>query len=282
MECEWKLTRSGPFPEGIRNAIANLRAALAIREAEAEEAIVRAQNEEMEEKRNRKKEEILERILAFDWAEDVDPSPSAENEPIIPLANPTDTLTDMNTIAEPSAVPTAQVNHQRCDLSGLHSSTQNPWGSLLRRHYSRYSHTPCRFTRRRQYSPTYPVNTYLPTTPIPKPPAPASIHIFETVWHPHGIGPLKLVIRVPARMTRDTPAHPAQCMDCAIVKAVTPSPLSHSAATIRCRCGQFVPVSDTLQLRFFPLHHTFNTFISHFILRPLSFPVQFFSRFTFS
>jgi hypothetical protein len=50
MECEWKLTRSGPFPEGIRNAIANLRAALVIWEAEAEEAIVRVRNEEMEEK----------------------------------------------------------------------------------------------------------------------------------------------------------------------------------------------------------------------------------------
>jgi len=35
MEFEWKLNRSGPFPHGIRNAIANLRAALVIREAEA-------------------------------------------------------------------------------------------------------------------------------------------------------------------------------------------------------------------------------------------------------
>jgi hypothetical protein len=35
MEFEWKLNRSGPFPDGIRTAIANLRAALVIREAEA-------------------------------------------------------------------------------------------------------------------------------------------------------------------------------------------------------------------------------------------------------
>jgi hypothetical protein len=35
MELDWKLNRSGPFPDRIRNAIANLRAALAIREAEA-------------------------------------------------------------------------------------------------------------------------------------------------------------------------------------------------------------------------------------------------------
>jgi hypothetical protein len=175
--------------------IANLRAALVIWEVEAEEAIARARNKEMEEKRKRKKEEILERILAFDWAEDINPSPSAENEPIIPtLANPTDTLTDMNMILGPSAVPTVQVNHQSRDLSGLRSSTQNPWWSLHCRHYSRYLHTPHRFTHRRQYLPTYPVNTYLPTTPIQKPPTPASIHIFETVWHPHGIGPLKPVI----------------------------------------------------------------------------------------
>jgi hypothetical protein len=57
---------------------------LVIWEAEAEEAIARAQNGEMKEKRNRKKEEILRRIVAFDWAEDVDLSPSTENEPIIP------------------------------------------------------------------------------------------------------------------------------------------------------------------------------------------------------
>jgi hypothetical protein len=37
MENKWKLTRSGSFPDGIRNAIANLRAVLAIREAEASE-----------------------------------------------------------------------------------------------------------------------------------------------------------------------------------------------------------------------------------------------------
>jgi hypothetical protein len=286
MEQEWAQTRSGPFPNGIRNAIVNLRAALVIREAEAEEAIARAQNREMEEKRNRKKEEILRRIVAFDWAEDVDPPPSTENEPIIPTrpisADPADTSTDTNTIVVPSAVPTAQMNHQPRDLSCLRSSTPNPWGSLRRRHCSRYSHAPRRFTCQRQHPPTYPVNTYLPTTPIPKPPAPTSIHIFETVRHPHGIGPLKPVIRAPARMTRDMPAHLAQHMDRAIVKAATPLPLSHSAATIQCQCGQFVPISDTLQLRFFPLHHTFGTFISHFISRPLSFPAQLFSRFMFS
>jgi len=200
MEQEWAQTRSGPFPNGIQNMIVNIRAALVIREAEAEaeEAMARVRNGEMEEKRNRKKEEILRRIVAFDWAEDVDPSPSTENEPIIPTrptsADPTDTSTDTNTIAVPSAVPTAQMNHQPCDLSCLRSSTLNPWGSLRRRHCSHYSHAPHRFTRQRQHPPTYPVNTYLPTTPILKPPAPASIHIFETVQHPHGIGPLKPVI----------------------------------------------------------------------------------------
>ena len=35
MQLDWKLTRSGPFPEGIQNAIVNLHAALVIQEAEA-------------------------------------------------------------------------------------------------------------------------------------------------------------------------------------------------------------------------------------------------------
>jgi hypothetical protein len=35
MELDWKLTRSGPFPKGIQNAIANLCAVLVIQEAEA-------------------------------------------------------------------------------------------------------------------------------------------------------------------------------------------------------------------------------------------------------
>jgi hypothetical protein len=263
-----------------------LTCSIVIWEAEAEEVIARVWNGEMEEKRNRKKEEILRRIVAFDWAEDVDPSPSTENKPIIPTrptsADPVDTSTDTNTITAPSAVPTMQMNPQPRDLSCLHSSTPNPWGSLRHRHCSCYSHAPHRFTHQRQHLPTYPVNTYLPTTPIPKPPTPTSIHIFETVQHPHGIGPLKPVIRVPAQMTRDMPAHLAQHMDRAIMKAATPSPLSHSTATIQCQCGQFIPISNTLQLCFFPLHHTFGTFISHFISRPLSFPAQLFSRFMFS
>ena len=42
MEFKWKLNQSGPFPEGIRNTIMNLRAALVIREAEASQAPVNA------------------------------------------------------------------------------------------------------------------------------------------------------------------------------------------------------------------------------------------------
>jgi hypothetical protein len=44
MELDWKLTRSGPFPEGIRNAIANLRAVLVIREAKASQKIPASAN----------------------------------------------------------------------------------------------------------------------------------------------------------------------------------------------------------------------------------------------
>jgi hypothetical protein len=47
------------------------------------------------------------------------------------------------------------------DHSSLSSDAPNPWGSLRRRHYSRSSHAPRRFTHQRQYPPTYPVNSYL-------------------------------------------------------------------------------------------------------------------------
>jgi hypothetical protein len=120
--------------------------------------------------------------------------------------------------------PTAVVHAPR-DLSGLRSNTPNPWRSLRRRYHSRDSYTPRRFTRRRQYPPEYPINTHIPATPIPKPPAPTSIHVFETVTHPHGIGPSKPVIRVPTLMTRHTPTHPAQHTDRAIAKSETPLPL---------------------------------------------------------
>jgi hypothetical protein len=55
MEREWKLTRSGPFPEGIQNVIENLHAALVIWEVEAEEAIVRVWNREIEGEKRKKK-----------------------------------------------------------------------------------------------------------------------------------------------------------------------------------------------------------------------------------
>jgi hypothetical protein len=118
-----------------------------IQEVKAEKAIMRAQNREMEEKRNRKKKETLERILTFDWVEDVDPFPSTKNGLIILIkttsADPMDTSTDTNTITTPNAVPTTQMNHKPCDVSCFCSSTPNPWGSLHHWHCSHYSHATC-------------------------------------------------------------------------------------------------------------------------------------------
>jgi hypothetical protein len=101
----------------------------------------------------------------------------------------------MNVSVEPVSV--ALMTHRPQDFSGLHSSTLNPWGSLHHHHYSHYPHAPHQFTCQRQYPPIYPVNTYLHTAPTPKPPTSTSVHIFEMVTHPCGIGPLKPVIRVP-------------------------------------------------------------------------------------
>jgi len=173
--------------------------------------------------------------------------------------------------------PTAIIHGPR-NLSTLRSDAPNPWGSLRRRHYTCSSHTPRRFTRQRQYPPTYPVNSYLPTTPISKPPALTPVQIFETVRHPHGIGPNKPVIRVPARIEMAKPTYPAPS-DQDIVKSTPPS---HPAAPIQCLCGQLVPVSSNQMFRSISSHHTLSSFISKFFSLPVSFPRQFFSHFTFS
>jgi hypothetical protein len=107
------------------------------------------------------------------------------------------------------------------------------------------------------------------------------VSIRKSGWRWLWIGPSKPVIRVPTLITGDTPTCLAQHMDRAIVKSETPLPLLHSTTAIQCQCGQFVHVSDTLQLSSSLLHHVLSTFMSCFILRPLSLPAQFFSRFMF-
>ncbi|KIM71067.1 hypothetical protein PILCRDRAFT_17416 [Piloderma croceum F 1598] len=152
-----------------------------------------------------------------------------------------------------------QHSYQLSDLSALHLDAPNPWASLCRRR-SQKLHQPI---HHKPHLFVYPTNSSVHTPLISKPLP--STQIFETVTHPYGIGPSKPVIQVPTRMTGDTPAHLAQHTDRAIMKPATPSPLSHSVAAIRCQCGQFVPVSNTLQLSPSPLHHTLSTLISHFI-----------------
>jgi hypothetical protein len=201
--------------------------------------------------------------------------PCSAHTPVSPIKRPAPVTTLPQGPTEHT--PTAIVHGPR-NLSSLRSDAPNPWGSLRRQQYSRFSHTPRRFTRRRQYPPTGPVNSDLPTTPIPKPPAPTSIHVFETVRHPHGIGPNKPVIRVPARMEIAKSTYPAPS-DQAIAKSTPPL---HPAAPVQCCCGQLAPVSGNQVFRSFPLHHTFSSFISQFISLSFPFPRQLFSPFTFS
>src|ERR1700683_768130 len=101
---------------------------------------------------------------------------------------------------------------------------------------------------------------------------------FEMVWHPHGIGPNKPVIRVPVPMEVATFTHPTPS-DWAIAKSVPPS---HPTALVQCHCGQLVPISGNQVSRSFPLHHTFSSFISQFISLSFPFPRQLFSHFIFS
>ena len=199
----------------------------------------------------------------------VDPVPVSTTKCCVPITAPPQ--------IPAKRAPTAIVHAPR-DLSALRSDTRNPWGSLRRRHSGRHTRVPRRFTRQRQYPPIYPVNTYLHTAPTPKPPAPTPTFIFETVRHPHGIGPNKPVIRVPARMEIAKSTYPAPS-DQAIAKSAPPS---HPAAPVQCRCGQLVPISGNQVSRSFPVHHAFSSFISQFISLSFPFPRQFFSRFTFS
>ena len=185
-------------------------------------------------------------------------------------------------ITAPPWVPTkcapTVMAHGPCNLSMLRSDAPNPWGSLCRRHGGRHSHAPHQFSHQRQHPPTYPTNAYTCTTPTPKPPTPARIPIFETVRHPHRIGPNKPVIRVPARMEMATSTHPAPS-DWAIVKSAPPL---HPVAPVQCRCGQLVPLPGNQVSHSLPLHHTFSSFISQFISLSFPFPKQLFSSFTFS
>ena len=149
----------------------------------------------------RREEEIRkkdENSKKFNWAEDVEScvAPPFTCVGIAPVsAVEVISAGPANMSVEPVSV--ALTTHRPRDFSGLRSSTPNPWGSLRHRHYGRYPHAPRQFTRQRQYLPIYPVNTYLHTAPTPKPPTSTPVHIFETVTHPHRIGPSKPVIQVP-------------------------------------------------------------------------------------
>ena len=90
-------------------------------------------------------------------------------------------------------------------------------------------------------------------------------HIFEMISHLHGIRPTKPVIRVPAWMATDTPTNLVPLMHHSIVKFALPSLPLHSTAAVWCWCGQLIFISDSLQIRNIPLHHTLCTFISNFI-----------------
>jgi len=207
--------------------------------------------------------------LSFNWADDVDAS-------IIPIGimhhKPAPT-TNVNASVNP--FPAAHAHVPR-DLSVLCSGVANPWATLRRHHRSQKPHHP---VRQKHHSFKYPANISIHTPFKPKPSPP--LGVFETIRHPHGIRPTKLVIRVPARMAMDTSANLAPPMHHTIVKSAPPSLPLQSTVAVRCQCGQLVRVSDGLQIRNIPLHHTLRTFISNFV-SPFCFPSLFFSRFTFS
>ena len=173
--------------------------------------------------------------------------------------------------------PVSPTVYSPCDLSALRSGTSNPWGTLRRRHYHRYSHTPRQFgsAKRGQFAHLYPTNTPIHKHPISESTPSSPFRVFETVKHPHGIGPNKPVIRVPVSITANAPTHHVH--EHAIVK-VTP-PLPHQTDTLRCECGRLIPGTEARDL---PIHHTLTTFISSIISHPFFLLSHFFLRFRFS
>ncbi|KIM71025.1 hypothetical protein PILCRDRAFT_830561 [Piloderma croceum F 1598] len=370
MEQNWAATRSGPFPEGARNAIAKLRASLEERDtaapaayettttperldrvadarhvttpsttvptqaitttADSNTAVEQQGNEELaagrEEDQERRAEEhkgVREREVdmgererieesrseQFDWAMDADssigPVPSARDfRPTAPaLVNPDPS--DVACIPYPAGIvpfpvspkpiapnnpvpsvlkepaptvlvtPVSPTVYGPRDLSALRSGTSNPWGTLRRRHYHRYSHTPRQFrsAKRGQFAHLYTANTPIHKHPISKTTPSSPFRVFETVKHPHGIGPNKPVIRVPVSITANAPTHHVH--ERAIVKVTPP----HQTDTLRCECGRLIPGTEARDL---PIHHTLTTFISSIISHPFFLPSHFFSRFRFS
>jgi hypothetical protein len=163
------------------------------------------------------KDSVYSAAPAFNWAEDVDASISTiqvvDGGPT-PLAN-VNTSDDVSPIAHIETTPITSIKNTLIDLnttaipiprdlSGLHFGTLNPWESLHRCCCGCYPHATHQFTHQKQHLLIYPVNTYLHTATIPKPPISTPICVLEMIQHLYRIGPTKPVIRVPVLTAAET------------------------------------------------------------------------------
>jgi hypothetical protein len=313
MQQTWMQTRSGPFPEGIQTTMMNLSVALVIREAEAvwniqvaEEAV--ESGEKREEKRQ-KKDKALKKVCAkaqivdqdstyhmsFNWAEDVDTFVGPTHIPDKPTPSMNITSIDVNTIVTPEASIDTDVaippnvtpitfvtlsTHRPRDLSALRLGIINPWASIRHHHHRPYSHGPYHSIRQNQHSSVYPTNTSINISARPKLPLSTPTQVFETVMHPYGIEPTKPVFRVPVATTTGIPTDPSYAHS--VSAESPPLPSAHLVATVKCHCGQLVPVLDNSQVPNILSHHTISTLVSDIVSYPLSLPAQLFSRLRFS
>jgi hypothetical protein len=206
MEQKWAETSTSPLPEGIRNAVMDLRAALVLQEAAAqpvEAPIYQVQmsrnGEEREDEKDEKMKESAKRIAQEREKREKESVKEEKLEEVRTTANTTDGSVirqspksfdwaeDVSATVTPTPVTlVAPAARAPRDFSALRSSNRNPWGSLSRRH--RRSQ-PC--TQNSFYSCHY--NTNYPHKPPPLPPAP--IQLVETIRHPHGIVPTKPIIK---------------------------------------------------------------------------------------
>jgi hypothetical protein len=169
------------------------------REDEEDEKMKESAKRIAQEQEKREKESVKEQKL-----EEVRTTANTTNGPVIHQSPKSfDWAEDISATVTPTPVAlVAPAAHAPGDFSALCSNNRNPWGSLscLHHHYQPCTRNPC-------YSCQYNTNyLHKPTPPLLPP---ALIQLVETIQHPHGIAPMKPVIKTIASSPTNIPPHPS-------------------------------------------------------------------------
>jgi hypothetical protein len=161
--------------------------------------------------------------------------------------------------------------HTTRDFSSLSSGARNPWGSIQRRNRRYRPRDSPRILRRTYHSLQYPADNYKYESSPSQPTTPRGV--IETIHHPHGIGPAKLVIRIPVTAPVVAAGHPEPPVHSNTTKS------AHLAVDFKCHCGRLIQVSKVSTVPHLPIitHPTLTSLISDFMSYP--FPSRIFSFF---